>query len=114
MLMLAFSVTRSLRTSTGTATAEGSRFTQDVREHLAGQSQRETNLQRYLGEYERSRPDQKRELEQINSACKQLELSSARLQDTKQSLDRAIAGIRNASQQVKEINEPKRSYSIRM
>ncbi|BFM36935.1 hypothetical protein PT23B2_28720 (plasmid) [Acinetobacter towneri] len=77
-------------------------------------SQREANLQRYLGEYERSRPDQKRQLEQINSACKQLELASARLQDTKQSLDRAIAGIRNASQQVKEINEPKRSYSIRM
>ena len=44
---------------------------------------------------------------------KQLELASARLQDTKQSLDRAIAGIRNASQQVKEINEPKKSYGMR-
>lgn len=103
-------LTRSLGASTGTTTTEGSRFTQDVREYQAGQSQREANLQRYLGEYERSRPDQKRQLEQINSACKQLELASARLQDTKQSLDRAITGIRNASQQVKEMNTPKREY----
>jgi len=50
--------------------------------------------------------------EQINTASKQLELSSARLQDTKQSLDRAITDIRNANQQVKEINEPKRSYGM--
>ena len=56
-----------------------------------------------------SETDQTRnELEQISSASKQLELSSARLQDTKQSLDRAITGIRNASQQVKEMNEPKK------
>lgn len=103
-------LTRSLRTSTGTATAEGSRFTQDVREYQAGQSQREANLQRYLRNYEGNRPDPKRELEQISSASKQLELSSARLQDTKQSLDRAITGIRNASQQVKEMNTPKREY----
>ncbi|MDM1748136.1 relaxase/mobilization nuclease domain-containing protein [Acinetobacter towneri] len=103
-------LTRSLRTSTGTATAEGSRFTQDVREYQAGQSQREANLQRYLRNYEGNRPDPKRELEQISSASKQLELSSARLQDTKQSLDRAITGIRNASQQVKEMNTPKQSY----
>ena len=61
-----------------------------------------------------SETDQTRnELEQISSASKQLELSSARLQDTKQSLDRAITGIRNASQQVKEMNEPKKSYGMR-
>ena len=70
------------------------------------------NLQSYFREYEGNRPDPKRELEQISSASKQLELSSARLQDTKQSLDRAITGIRNASQQVKEMNTPKRSYGM--
>lgn len=97
----------------GTAKAEGSRFTQDVREYQARQSERQGSIQEAFREYQRNRPDPKRELEQISSASKQLELSSARLQDTKQSLDRAITGIRNASQQVKEINEPKRSYGIR-
>ena len=70
------------------------------------------SIQEAFREYQRNRPDPKRELEQISSASQQLELSSARLQDTKQSLDRAITGIRNASQQVKEINEPKRSYGM--
>src|SRR5690606_10234530 len=101
---------RSSGASTGAATAEGSRFAQDVREYQAGQSQREANLQRYLRNYEGNRPDPKRELEQISSASKQLELSSARLQDTKQSLDRAITGIRNASQQVEKVNQPQRSH----
>ena len=105
-------LTRSLGTSTGATTAEGSRFTQDVREYQARQSERQGSIQEAFREYQRNRPDPKRELEQISSASKQLELSSARLQDTKQSLDRAITGIRNASQQVKEINEPKRSYGM--
>lgn len=107
-------LTRSLGTSTDTSTAEGSRFTQDIREYQARQSERQGSIQEAFREYQRNRSDPKRELEQVSSASKQLELSSARLQDTKQSLDRAITGIRNASQQVKEINEPKRSYSIRM
>ena len=104
---------RSFGTSTGTTTAEGSRFTEDVRAYTAGQSERQGSIQELVREYQRNRPDPKRELEQISSASKQLELASARLQDTKQSLDRAITGIRNASQQVKEINEPKRSYGMR-
>ena len=106
-------LTRSLGTSTDTPTAEGSRFTQDIREYQARQSERQGSIQEAFREYQRNRSDPKRELEQISSASKQLELSSARLQDTKQSLDRAIAGIRNASQQVKEINEPKQSYRMR-
>ena len=106
-------LTRSLGTSTGATTAEGSRFTQDVREYQARQSERQGSIQEAFREHQRNRPDPKRELEQISSASKQLELSSARLQDTKQSLDRAITGIRNASQQVKEMNEPKKSYGMR-
>ena len=106
-------LTRSLGTSTGATTAEGSRFTQDVREYQARQSERQGSIQEAFREYQRNRSDPKRELEQISSASKQLELSSARLQDTKQSLDRAITGIRNASQQVKEMNEPKKSYGMR-
>ena len=81
-------------------------------EYQARQSERQGSIQEAFREYQRNRPDPKRELEQISSASQQLELSSARLQDTKQSLDRAITGIRNASQQVKEINEPKRSYGM--
>ena len=103
-------LTRSIGTSTGTTTAERSRFTQDVREYQARESERQGSIQEAFREYQRNRPDPKRELEQISSASKQLELSSARLQDTKQSLDRAITGIRNASQQIKEINEPKKTY----
>jgi len=103
---------RSSGASTGAATAEGSRFAQDVREYEAGQFQREKNLQRFLREYEGNRSDPKRELEQIGSASKQLELSSTRLQDAKRSTEQAIASARNASQQVQEINEPKRSYGM--
>lgn len=104
-------LTRSFGTSTDTGTAEGSRFTQDVREYQARQSERQRGIQEVFREYQRNRPDPQREFEQVSSTSQQLELASARLQDTKQSLDRAIAGIRNASQQVKEINEPRQSYS---
>ena len=104
-------LTRSLGASTGTATAEEADLLK-MFEYQARQSERQGSIQEAFREYQRNRPDPKRELEQISSASQQLELSSARLQDTKQSLDRAITGIRNASQQVKEINEPKRSYGM--
>lgn len=104
-------LTRSLGTSTDIPTAERSRFTQNIREYQGRQSERQGNIQEAFREYQRNRSDPKRELEQISSASQHLELASARLQDTKQSLDRAIAGIRNASQQVKEINQPRQNYS---
>ena len=107
-------LTRSLGTSTGTGTAEGSRFTQDVREYQAGQFQREKSLQRFLRQYERSRPDQKHQLEQLSTASEQLERSTRELSGAKYELEQAITSVRNASQQVKEINEPARSYGLRM
>ena len=103
-------LTRSLGTSTGATTAEGSRFTQDVREYQAGQFQREKSLQRFLRQYEGSRPDQKHQLEQLSTASEQLERSTRGLTSAKYELEQAITSARNASQQVKEINEPKRSY----
>ena len=106
-------LTRSLGTSTGTGTAEGSRFTQDVREYQAGQFQREKSLQRFLRQYEGSRPDQKHQLEQLSTASEQLERSTRGLSGAKYELEQAITSARNASQQVKEINEPKRSYGMR-
>ena len=104
---------RSFRTSTGTTTAEGSGFTQDVRAYTAGQSERQGSIQELVREHQRNRRDPKRQFEQISTACEQLERSVTGLQDTKQSLDRAITSARNAGQQVKEINEPKRSYGMR-
>jgi hypothetical protein len=47
------------------------------------------------------------------TACKQLERSVTGLQDTKRNLDQATTSIRDASIQVKEINEPKKSYGMR-
>ena len=102
---------RSFGTSTGTTTAEGNSFTQDVREYTAGQSERQGSVQELIREYASNRSEPKRELEQISQACRQLERSARGLQETKRSLDQAITGIRNASQQVKEINEPRQSYS---
>ena len=107
-------LTRSLGTSTGATTAEGSRFTQDVREYQAGQFQREKSLQRFLRQYEGSRPDQKHQLEQLSTASEQLERSTRGLSGAKYELEQAITSVRNASQQVKEINEPARSYGLRM
>lgn len=105
---------RSLGTSTGTATAEGSRFTQDVREYQAGQFQREKSLQRFLRQYEGSRPDQKHQLEQLSTASEQLERSTKELSGAKYELEQAITSARNASQQVKEINESEKSYGMRL
>ena len=105
-------LTRSLGASTGTATAEEAdllKMFESTKQD--NQSVREAfkKLLENISETDQTRNEK---LEQISSASQQLELSSARLQDTKQSLDRAITGIRNASQQVKEINEPKRSYGM--
>ena len=117
--MVAVSLKKKKKTSrnkkkkktTGTTTAKGSRFMQDVRAYTTGQSEHQGSIQELIREHQRNRPDPKRELEQISQACKQLERSVTGLQDTKRSLDQAITGIRNASQQVKEINEPRQSYS---
>ena len=107
---------RSFRTSTGTTTAEGSGFTQDVRAYTAGQSERQGSIQELVREHQRNRPDPKRTLEQISTACEQLERSATGLQDTKRNLDQAIASARNASTQAKEMNEPqlRSSPSFRM
>ena len=107
-------LTRSLGTSTGATTAEGSRFTQDVREYQARQFQREKSLQRFLRQYEGSRPDEKHQLEQLSTASEQLERSTRGLTSAKYELEQAITSARNASQQIKEINEPARSYGISM
>ena len=88
-----------------------SRFTQDVRAYTAGQSGIETEFQEFIREYQNNRPDSKRELEQISTACRELEQSVNGLQETKRSLEQAITSVRNASEQVKEINEPRQSYS---
>jgi hypothetical protein len=104
-------LTRSFGTSTGTATTERSHFTANVREYEARQSERQGIIQELVRDYENNRPDPKRELEQISQACEQLERSVTGLQETKRSLEQAITGIRNASEQVKEINEPRQSYS---
>ena len=72
---------------TSTVTAEGSRFTTDVQDYTAGQSERQESIQELVREYERSRPDSKRQFEQISTACEQLERSVTGLQDAKRSLD---------------------------
>lgn len=105
-------LTQSVRTSTNAAKFEGSRFTEDVRTYTAGQSERQESLQELVREYQRNRPDSKREFEQISIACKQLERSVTGLQETKRSLDQAITSARNANEHFKEINEPKINHSL--
>ena len=75
-----------------TDTAE--RFTADVREYTAGYAERQTSIQNVIREYQRDRPDPKREIEQLDTACKQLE--------------RANTELREATKQVEEMN---RSYN---
>ena len=77
---------RSFRTSTGTTTAEGSGFTQDVRAYTAGQSERQGSIQELVREHQRNRRDPKRQFEQISTACEQLERSVTGLQDTNKAL----------------------------
>ena len=102
---------RSTGTDAEASGAERQGFTADVRAYTAGQSGTEREFQEFIREYQHNRPDQKRELEQISTACEQLERSVRGLQETKRSLEQAITSIRNASEQVKEINEPRQSYS---
>ena len=104
-------LTRSLRTSTGTTTAQGNQFDTDVREYQAGQPQRQGSIQELVSGYQRSRSEQKRQFEQVSQACEQFERSVRGLQNTKHELNQAITSVRNASDQVKEINEPRQSYS---
>ena len=104
---------RSLGTSTGTATAEEADLLK-MFEYQAGQFQREKSLQRFLRQYEGSRPDEKHQLEQLSTASEQLERSTRGLTSAKYELEQAITSARNASQQIKEINEPARSYGISM
>ncbi len=70
------------------------RFTADVREYTAGYAERQTSIQNVIREYQRDRPDPKREIEQLDTACKQLE--------------RANTELREATKQVEEMN---RSYN---
>ncbi|RYG16232.1 MAG: hypothetical protein EOO07_13685 [Chitinophagaceae bacterium] len=105
-------ITQRTGTDAERATSTTESFMADVREYQTRQSERQGELQKCAREYQRSRPDQKHQFEQISTTCEQLERSVAGLQDTKQSLDRAITGIGNASKQVEKMNEPKRSYGI--
>ena len=70
------------------------RFTADVREYTAGYAERQTSIQNVIREYQRDRPDPKREIEQLDTACKQLE--------------RANTELREATKQIEEMN---RSYN---
>ena len=108
-------IRKALARSTGTDAeanrAERQGFTADVRAYTAGQSSTEREFQSFIREYQNNRPDPKRELEQISMACEQFERSTRGLQNTKYELNQAITSARNASEQVKEINEPRQSYS---
>ena len=63
-------------------------------EYTAGYAERQTSIQNVIREYQRDRPDPKREIEQLDTACKQLE--------------RANTELREATKQVEEMN---RSYN---
>lgn len=108
-------IRKALARSTGTdaeaSGAERQGLTADVRAYTAGQSSTEREFQKFIREYQNNRPDPKRELEQISTACEQLERSVRGLQNTKHELNQAITSVRNASEQVKEINEPRQSYT---
>ena len=102
----------SLRTDTAAAEAKGSRFIQDVRNYTTRKSGNEGRISELVIEYYGNRSDQKRELEQISAVSQQLEQSIAGLQDTKHSFDKAVASVRNASQQVEKMNESERGYGF--
>jgi len=104
-------LTRSLRASSGTTTAQGNQFDTDVREYQAGQSERQGRIQELVSGYQRSRSEQKCQFKQVSTACEQLERSARGLQDAKRSFEQAITSVRNASEQVQEMNEPRQSYS---
>ena len=73
-------LTRSLGASTGTATAEGSRFTQDVREYQARQSERQEAFKKLLENI--SETDQTRN-ESLNKLARQVSNLSFQVQDFK-------------------------------
>ena len=105
-------LTSSLRTDTAATEAEGSRFIQDVRDYTTRKSGNQGRISELVIEYYGNRSDQKRELEQISAVSQQLEQSIAGLQDTKHSFDKAVASVRNASQQVEKMNESERGYGF--
>ena len=85
---------RSIGTHAERADSTAERFKTDVREYQAGQPQRQGSIQELVSGYQRDRPDPKREIEQLDTACKQLE--------------RANTELREATKQVEEMN---RSYN---
>lgn len=87
-------LTSSLRTDTAATEAEGSRFIQDVRDYTTRKSGNQGRISELVIEYFGNRSDQKREIEQLDTACKQLE--------------RANTELREATKQVEEMN---RSYN---
>lgn len=104
-------LTSSLRTSTAATAAEGSRFTQDVRNYTTRESGNQSRISGLIIESHGNGAKQKRELEQISAFSQQLEQSITGLQDTKRSFDKAVASVRDASQQIEKMNESERSYS---
>ena len=102
---------RSIGTHAERADSTAERFKTDVREYQAGQPQRQGSIQELVSGYQRSGSEQKRQFEQVSQACEQFERSVRGLQNTKHELNQAITSVRNASDQVKEINEPRQSYS---
>ncbi|MCW1491260.1 hypothetical protein OLN43_18675, partial [Acinetobacter baumannii] len=105
-------LTSSLRTSTAATAAEGSRFTQDVRNYTTRESGNQSRISGLIIESHGNGAKQKRELEQISAFSQQLEQSITGLQDTKRSFDKAVASVRDASQQIEKMNEPKREYGF--
>ena len=87
-------LTSSLRTDTAATEAEGSRFIQDVRDYTTRKSGNQGRISELVIEYFGNRSDQKREIEQLDTACKQLE--------------RANTELREATKQIEEMN---RSYN---
>jgi hypothetical protein len=107
-------LTRSLRTSSGTTTAQGNQFDTDVREYQAGQPQRQGSIQELVSGYQRSRSEQKRQFEQVSQACEQFERSARGLQNAKHELNQAITSARNASVEAQKMNEKTNDYSSGM
>ena len=101
---------RSFRTNTGTTEAQETNLIR-MFEYQAGQSERQGSIRALISGYQRSRSEQKLQLQQVSQACEQFERSVRGLQNTKHELNQAITSVRNASDQVKEINEPRQSYS---
>ena len=74
-------LTSSLRTDTAATEAEGSRFIQDVRDYTTRKSGNQGRISELVIEYFGNRSDQKREIEQLDTACKQLERANTELRE---------------------------------